>query len=150
MGFLKQVYLVRRYENSEQYAAKIVPKMDKHSLCTRKCVEEEKKILSKLSNCEYISKMEEFYEENDNFIFILEYLTGKDLMTLIKEKVEFTREETIDLLRKILEALVYCHSKNVIHRDLKPQNIIVNITDNKPKLIDFGLSLHLYPGIESS
>jgi calcium-dependent protein kinase len=50
-------------------------------------------------------------------------------------------------MKSILIALAYAHSKNVIHRDLKPQNIIVNLLSERPKLIDLGLSVTLTPDI---
>jgi len=62
-------------------------------------------------------------------------------MALIKENIFMSLETRKSLLKSILIALDYAHSRNVIHRDLKPQNIIVNLLSERPKLIDFGLSL---------
>lgn len=47
------------------------------------------------------------------------------------------------LLKQILEGIRDIHKANVIHRDLKPQNILINLTNLKPFIIDFGLSLYL-------
>jgi serine/threonine protein kinase len=62
-------------------------------------------------------------------------------MTLLKEKKEFQLKSIIEIFRYILLALTQCNAAKVIHRDLKPQNIIINLNTLKPKLIDFGLSL---------
>ncbi|CAM6002298.1 unnamed protein product [Sphagnum balticum] len=51
------------------------------------------------------------------------------------------------LLKSILIALAYTHSRNVIHRDLKPQNIIVNLLSERPKIIDLGLSLIMHKDV---
>lgn len=74
---------------------------------------------------------------------ILEYLPGKDLMTLFKEKKVNEPNIVTFLLRQILEGLRDIHKANIIHRDLKPQNILINLTNLKPFIIDFGLSLYL-------
>ena len=74
---------------------------------------------------------------------IIEYLPGKDLMTLFKEKKVSEPHIVIFLLRQILEGIRDVHRANVIHRDLKPQNILINLTNLKPFIIDFGLSLYL-------
>jgi len=49
----------------------------------------------------------------------------------------------INFLRKVLEGIRDIHQAHVIHRDLKPQNIIVDLATMKPCIIDFGLSLHI-------
>ena len=74
------------------YAAKIIPKKDKHGVSTKQCIDEEKKILDKLDGCEYIARMEEFFEEEENYIIVMEYLTGNDLMSIIKDKREIHTE----------------------------------------------------------
>jgi len=123
--------------------------MDKNNHPTKKCVEEEKSFLSRLIDCQYISKFEEFYEENNNFVLIMEFIEGKGLINLFRNKYVFSTEELVVLFRRILEALYFCHENKIIHRDLKPQNIIVDMKDMKPKIIDFGLSLFLNVGMEN-
>lgn len=73
----------------------------------------------------------------------MEYLPGKDLMTLWKEKKLTDPVVIVNLLRQILEGIKHIHDAGVIHRDLKPQNILINLTTMKPYIIDFGLSLLL-------
>lgn len=70
---------------------------------------------------------EEFYEEEDYFIFVLEYVPGCDLMTHFKNKTEFQTTQVIRIFHDILKGLAECHEVGVIHRDLKPQNIILSL-----------------------
>ena len=50
-----------------------------------------------------------------------------------------------DFCFQLLLGLKHCHEQGIMHRDLKPQNIIINMSTLKPKLIDFGLSLMIVP-----
>jgi len=62
-------------------------------------------------------------------------------MTLWKEKKLTDPTIIVNLLRQILEGIRDIHNSGVIHRDLKPQNILINLNTMKPHIIDFGLSL---------
>lgn len=62
-------------------------------------------------------------------------------MTLWKEKKLTDPTVIVNLLRQILEGIRDIHNSGVIHRDLKPQNILINLNTMKPHIIDFGLSL---------
>jgi len=62
-------------------------------------------------------------------------------MTLWKEKKLTDPVVIVNLLKQILEGIRDIHNSGVIHRDLKPQNILINLNTMKPHIIDFGLSL---------
>ncbi|MBU1075845.1 MAG: AAA family ATPase, partial [Spirochaetes bacterium] len=86
-----------------------------------------------------------FYEtgEYKNTPYLVTELTkGNSLSTLLK-KSKFSIEESVEIIRQLVEALSYVHAKGVIHRDIKPGNIVVDKEKNKyiVKLLDFGLSL---------
>lgn len=79
----------------------------------------------------------------------MEYVPGKDLMTFYKQGLELSMPQIRQLLSNILQGLKECHAKDIIHRDMKPQNIIVDIENLRLKIIDFGLSLHVTKGNEA-
>ena len=64
-------------------------------------------------------------------------------MTVIKEQISLTVQNKITILKGILEGINHLHSKGIADRDIKPQNIIVDTSTFKPKLIDFGLALFI-------
>lgn len=66
-------------------------------------------------------------------------------MALFKEETEFSMADLIYIFRSILQGLDDIHKLKIYHRDLKPQNIIINLATLKPKIIDFGLSLMIQP-----
>jgi len=77
-------------------------------------------------------------ESRTSFI-AMEYIEGRNLKTLLADKKKFTWDEVADLIAQIGEALDYAHRKGIIHRDVKPANIILT-TDGKVKITDFGIA----------
>ncbi len=73
------------------------------------------------------------------FFMVMEYVDGKNLAQLLQE-TSLTYKEGIDIIVQILSALQHAHEKNVIHRDLKPGNILLT-SDRKAKITDFGTAM---------
>ena len=73
------------------------------------------------------------------FLMVMEFADGPNLRQVIKEQGKMAVEEADNILRGILEALQYAHSKGVAHLDLKPENVFCT-TDGRFKLGDFGLA----------
>jgi|tagenome__1003787_1003787.scaffolds.fasta_scaffold20989525_4 tetratricopeptide (TPR) repeat protein len=69
----------------------------------------------------------------------MEFVEGKDLRTLIHEKQKFSPEEAIEIMHQVCEALDAAHSARVIHRDLKPQNVMQE-QSGRILVMDFGLA----------
>ena len=69
----------------------------------------------------------------------MEYIDGRDLKTILRERGPLSPEETIEILYSVCDALAYAHSNGVVHRDVKPANIM--ITGRKEvKVTDFGIA----------
>lgn len=64
-------------------------------------------------------------------------------MSLIRMKLDLSLHDIKTILTNILAGLKCCHDKKIVHRDIKPQNIIVDVHSFEIKIIDFGLSLDL-------
>jgi len=78
--------------------------------------------------------------EGEGVKFItMEYIEGQDLRSLIQEKKKFAPEEAVEIMRQVCQALEAAHSVGVIHRDLKPQNIMRDTT-GRILVMDFGLA----------
>lgn len=78
-------------------------------------------------------------EEDDNYYIVMEYVPGQTLKELIYKRGALHYVEAIDIMKQVVSATAKAHSMGVIHRDLKPQNILV--TDSGVvKIADFGIA----------
>lgn len=94
--------------------------------------------LERLGNHDQIPRLLAFFEENQQFYIVQEYIEGHDLAQELISGQKLSEPIVIQLLQDILEVLNFVHQQNLIHRDLKPSNIRRRKTDGKIVLIDFG------------
>ncbi|QEI39686.1 Serine/threonine-protein kinase D [Dolichospermum sp. UHCC 0315A] len=101
--------------------------------------ESEAKVLYKLGNLsQQIPKLFAHFQENGEFYLVQEFIDGYDLSAEIIPGKKLSESELIQLLQEILEVLAVVHQQNIIHRDIKPQNLMRRQEDSKIILIDFG------------
>ena len=81
----------------------------------------------------------ETVSDEDVYYIVMEYIDGKTLKELIKEEGMLSQNQALNYLIQIAEALKIAHNKNIIHRDIKSQNIMVT-RDNRVKVTDFGIA----------
>ncbi|MCM8899775.1 Stk1 family PASTA domain-containing Ser/Thr kinase [Caldicoprobacter algeriensis] len=78
-------------------------------------------------------------EENGIYYIVMEYIKGKTLKEYIREKGKLDWEEAVRIAIQICSALKHAHKNGIIHRDIKPQNILVS-EDGTVKVTDFGIA----------
>ncbi|WP_442942294.1 protein kinase domain-containing protein [Nostoc sp.] len=105
----------------------------------RRLFEKEAEVLYRLGNLsKQIPKLFAHFEENGEFYLVQEFVDGRDLSTEIIPDQPWGEAQVVQLLQEILEVLVVVHQQNIIHRDIKPQNLMRRRKDGKIMLIDFG------------
>ena len=79
-------------------------------------------------------------EENGYHYIVMEYVRGKDLKQLIAQRGALCKEEAVSIMKQLVSAVAEAHRHNIIHRDIKPQNVLVK-DDGTIKVVDFGIAL---------
>ncbi len=93
---------------------------------------------ARLSHPNIVRVYDEGQEGDVNYI-VMEYIHGDTLKTAIKEKAPFDTRSTLNVSIQIASALAQAHKAHIVHRDIKPQNILVS-TDGVVKVTDFGIA----------
>lgn len=81
-------------------------------------------------------------EEEDLYYIVMEYVDGQTLKQYIQKNSPLRVEETIDIMLQLTSAISHAHHNNIIHRDIKPHNILVD-QNGKVKITDFGIAVAL-------
>lgn len=83
------------------------------------------------------------FEYDDTNYYVFQYIEGKDFYELLSyDEYEFTRREIYDVAEKILDIIAILQSKNIVHRDIRISNVIIN-EEKDLVLIDFGLARYI-------
>jgi serine/threonine protein kinase/Tfp pilus assembly protein PilF len=89
-----------------------------------------------------VCRLHELHEEGKTLFITMEYVPGQDLKGLIREAGALSTGKTISIAKQVVEGLAEAHDLGVIHRDLKPQNIVVDKA-GLAKIMDFGIARSL-------
>jgi serine/threonine protein kinase/Tfp pilus assembly protein PilF len=143
-GGMGAVYLANRADGSfrQQVAIKLIKRgMDTDFILRR--FRQERQILATLSH-PYIARLLDGGTTKDGLpYFVMEFVEGKPLYKFSDQK-KLSITERLKLFRQICRAIDFAHQNQVIHRDIKPPNILVT-KDGMPKLLDFGIAKVLNP-----
>uniref|UniRef100_H2N2S0 non-specific serine/threonine protein kinase n=1 Tax=Oryzias latipes TaxID=8090 RepID=H2N2S0_ORYLA len=135
----------RHRSSGADYAAKFIKKRRSKSSrrgVSREDIEREVNILKEIQHPNIIT-LQEVFENKAEVILILELVAGGELFDFLAEKESLSEEEATQFLKQILDGVLYLHSKQIAHFDLKPENImLLNRSAPHPriKIIDFGLA----------
>lgn len=81
-------------------------------------------------------------EEDGNYYIVMEYIDGKTLKQLLQKRGALTLNEVIDIMTQLTDGLSHAHEAYIIHRDIKPQNIMIE-DNGLIKITDFGIAMAL-------
>ncbi|WGV27493.1 serine/threonine protein kinase [Halotia branconii] len=98
----------------------------------------EAETLEQLGNHDQIPRLLAYFDENQEFYLVQEYIEGHTLTEELTLGQQWNESQVMQLLQEVLSILEFVHRQGVIHRDIKPDNIIRRASDNKLVLVDFG------------
>jgi serine/threonine protein kinase len=104
---------------------------------------EEAKRLQDLGEHPQIPTLFAYFEDNGFLYLVQQFIKGENLLDELAQKGKYKETQIRELLLDLLPSLKFIHERQVIHRDIKPQNIMRRASDGKLVLIDFGASKQL-------
>ena len=134
VGGFSKVYLLRNLTTGDFLTGKFILKED----ANLDLVTNEYQIAQTLDH-PYIVKTHQFIETDHFYIILMEFVSGGELFELLKEQRTMNEECARFYIVETLQALKYLHDQNIIYRDIKPENIILD-HEGHLKLTDFGLA----------
>ena len=133
--------VVGKWENLETGAIKAVKMLSKSKIKKNSLsdIVREIEIVKDLDHPNIV-KMYESYEDSKYLYIVTELIQGGELFDELIRRKRFSEEDCAWIIKQVLEALSYWHANNLVHKDIKPENILLDKPKNikSVKLIDFG------------
>ena len=139
LGSYGRVRLCKQKKTGNVYVMKILKKNDIIKQKQVDHVYSEFNILSGLKHPFIVQLLGYNFEDPKYIYFIMEYIQGGELFSLLRSKGSFPVSQTKFYIAHIITIFEYLHSKNIVYRDLKPENILIN-KNGYLKLTDFGFA----------
>ena len=139
-GASSQVFAATHKQTGEKRAVKRIykPKCCRTARATRR-LRDEVRVLSQIRH-RHIVEMREVFETPSELFVVMERCEGGELFDRIVAKGSFSEAEAATVMRQLLSALADCHRRGVLHRDVKPENLLLTSSEGwELKLSDFGL-----------
>jgi len=143
-GGFSRVYLVESIKYSTNFVAKVMIVNEAEQTRRWETFESEIEALQRLDS-PHIIRLYDHFIENGVFYLILEYCPNGSVQDEIEQHGELQEDRFCMIGRQVIDGLLYCHSRNIAHHDIKPHNILID-QFGRAKIADFGLSLRMSKG----
>ncbi|KAL7717811.1 non-specific serine/threonine protein kinase [Entamoeba marina] len=139
VGSFSIVRKAKELNDSTNWAVKIVSLEKAKKQNAVEQVQREYTLLKKLHH-NNIVEFHDFFQTDGHMFVVMECIDGKSLETVLDEGISLSDQDIMSVIEQLVRVVVYLHENDVVHRDLKPDNIILT-NDSPPqiKLMDFGL-----------
>ncbi|KAM3141821.1 hypothetical protein pb186bvf_006143 [Paramecium bursaria] len=137
-GSYAKVVLVKKIDTKQIYALKILKKKNIEKRKQEEHILVERNVLIQVQH-PFIIRMYYCFHSEEKLFFALEYCPGGELFNLLQKRKVFTEDQARFYAAQIVLALEHLHSKDIIYRDLKPENVLID-AQGYIRITDFGLS----------
>ena len=138
-GNISKVFLAKHIITGEKVAIKILnKKLFKNNILTLKRIKNQIEILKIVKHENIINLLEII--DNKNKIYLITDYYPNDLLSLIIKNKKLTEEQALNYFSQYINGLHYLHQNGICHRNIRPDNILLDENNEKIKIIDFGLS----------
>lgn len=149
-GFGITYKAINQMDKNKPVVIKTLKKVSVNNAQRKKLKEEFEEEVGRLVKCEHTNIVRYgkpyFFEENDRPFIVMEYIPGPTLDQVVLPDNPLPEATAIEYIKQIAEALKVVHKKGFLHRDVKPQNLILHAETGKVILIDFGISRRFSQG----
>ena len=137
-GGLATVYLARNLQTNQIVAVKVLHAHVASAVDTRSRFDREADLLAGLDDPQFVHLLDHGTEGSQPFL-VMEFVEGRTLKELITAQGSLPPDQALYIVRQVAEALASIHRRGVIHRDIKPQNIMIQ-PNGRIKVMDFGIA----------
>ena len=106
-------------------------------------------LLQQVSDVPGVIRLLDFFETGDSFYIVMEIFNGCDLFDFISERGPLSEEVARELFGQVVDTLITCMERGVLHGDIKDENILIDRNTGRVKLTDFGSGTWIHPGMYS-
>jgi serine/threonine protein kinase len=138
-GGMGAVYLAHELALDRDVAIKVLPPEQASTAQMRERFRREARTAARLSH-PHIVPLHTFGEVSGLVYFVMGYVAGESLASRLKRQGPFPPEEARTFLVAMCDALDYAHRQGIVHRDIKPDNILIDMVSGAPLLTDFGIA----------
>lgn len=136
-GKLSVVYKCTQFATGTFRAVKVIEKQREKDMFAAEIL-----ILKNLSH-KNVLRSHEIYEDSSCVFLVMDLYTGGDLKAVLQMRGSVSEEEAIIILSQLLEAVLHCHTKRIVHRDIQPSNIMFKYQHSmRIVLVDFSQAKH--------
>jgi len=106
-------------------------------------------LMQQVSDVPGVIRLIDFFDMPNSYYIVMERFNSKDLFDYISEEGPLGENLARQLFKQVLDTVNLCHKRGVLHRDIKDENILIDLNNNQLKLIDFGSGTYLQDGVYS-
>ncbi|MFN9939358.1 MAG: protein kinase domain-containing protein, partial [bacterium] len=103
-------------------------------------------LMQQVADVPGVVKLLDHFDMGSSFYVVMERFNSKDMFDFISEQGPLSEDLAKNLFSQVVDMVMQCHAKGVLHRDIKDENLLIDLTTHQVKLIDFGSGTYLHDG----